>query len=1137
MKSNTSFCQRVLASLTLNYKLMKKKQFSPPERWLYFVPKHFLCMKLTIFIFLLSIFAATASSFSQGSRFNLKYENATIKEVFNEMSSNSELQFFYSNDDFNIYKKVNLNAENATIEVILNQILDLKHLRYKVIDNAVIISKKDMSFGIDEILQTKSITGKVTDDQGLPLPGVTVIIKGTTQGMVTSADGNYSLSNVPGDATLVFSFMGMLTQEIPVGTQSKINVIMAVDAIGIEEVVAIGYGTMKKSDLTGSVVSVRPDDFVKGVTTNALQLLQGKASGVTVNQSNSEPGGEMTIRVRGAGSINSSNSVLVVIDGLPGGDPSSLNPEDIESMEILKDASSAAIYGTRAANGVVLITTKKGSIGTPVVSYNAYVGYQTPNYKFDVLNATQYLQMINDISADGGKPKPYTDAEIAAAGVGTDWQDQILRNAWVKNHQLSFRGGSETSKYYVSLGYLDQDGIIISSGIKKYNTLINLELNPSNRFKFGLNLNASTKLKDIVPNTSNSPNERADPLNTAIQFDPRLTPELTENGEYQRNSTISLDNPLALAYGYNNMSRNTRISGSTYGEYEIIDGLKASAKFGVNMNNSRLDSYEDKTTERGATTNGIGEINSYISNYWLFETLLKYDKTFENHRINVLGGATWEEFESLSQFSGASQFLSDVTETNLLQSGEVETMRVKSGKSKRALQSLIARANYVYNDKYLLTATIRRDGTSRFSETNKYAYFPSVALGWRVTQEDFMQNIPAISNLKLRAGYGQLGNDGIGNFETIQTFVAGGSTVLGDATQSGAQPARIPNVDLVWETTEEYNIGIDFGLFNNRISGDIEYYVKNTKDQLFKKPVPMTTGFSTVRTNFGTVKNSGIDISLNSINIDNEFKWRTNVTFSTLKNEVVKLPPFVGDLITSGGIGFAGRYSVVQEGSPMMAYYGYNIVGIFQENDDIANSAQPNAKPGWPKFEDVEPDGKINSKDRVILGDPFPDFAFSLSNSFSYKNFSLDVYIMGVQGIETMNANLLESFRPINFDRNILTDHYLNRWTPDNPNAPYPSGVKSSSYYAGDKFVNNLTIVDASFIRLKTVTLGYNIPVKRLNLVKSAFVYLSGENLLTITDFEGYDPDANQSGTAVAKSSYNNYPLAKTIRIGANIKF
>jgi len=1093
-------------------------------------------MKLTLTLTLL-VFVTFGNTFSQ-VKVSVQLENANIKEVIATIEKQTEYIFLYKDEIFDLTQKYSVDFEQESFEDVLKSICNTANVDYEIRDDRqIILKEKERGNPILLRQDTKTVTGTVSGQDGTPIPGVSVVLPGTTTGAVTGINGEFSIE-IPESASLLqFSFVGMKTQEVSIEGRTVVNVIMYEETIGLEEVVAIGYGTMKKSDLTGSVASVRSEEFVKGVTTNALQLLQGKASGVTVNQSNSEPGGAVTIRVRGAGSINSSNSVLVVIDGLPGGDPGSLNPEDIESMEILKDASAAAIYGTRAANGVVLITTKKGTAGAPVVSYNAYVGYQTPTYTFDVLNATQYMQMINDLSIDGGNPPPYADSEISAAGEGTFWQDEILRNAWVHNQQLSFNGGSNTSKYYVSLGYLDQDGIVISSGIRKYNTLINLDLQPSDKFRFGLNLNASADLKDVVPNTSDSPNENADPLNTAIQFDPRLTPELTEDGEYQRNPTIALDNPLALAYGYDNSARSKRISGSTFGEYEIIEGLKATVKLGVNMNNYRYDRYEDKTTERGASSNGIGQITSNINNYWLFETLLNYDKVFGKHHITALGGATWEEFENLSQYSGARQFLSDVTKTNLLQSGEVETMRVSSSKFKRTLQSLIARANYVYDNKYLVTATIRRDGTSRFSEKNKYAYFPSVALGWRISQEGFLQNSSVISNLKLRAGYGQLGNEGIGNFETIQTFVAGGNTVLGDAVQSGAQPARIPNEDLVWETTEEFNIGLDFGLFENRISGDIEYFVKNTNDQLFNKPVPMSTGFSTVRTNFGTVRNSGVDFSLNTVNLQGEFKWNTNLTLSTLKNEVIELPPFVGDIITSGGIGFAGQYSVVQEGSPMRAYYGYHLLGMFQEGDDIANSPQPTALPGWPKFEDVNTDGKIDGNDRVVLGDPFPDFAFSMNNSFSYKNFTLDVYIMGVQGIETMNVNLLESFRPINFDRNILTDHYVNRWTPDNPNAPYPSGVNPSVYFAGDKFINNLTVVDASFIRLKTVTLGYDIPVQNVPWFKQAHVYVSGENLITFTDFEGFDPDANQSGTGVAKSSYNNYPLPMVFRLGANIKF
>ncbi len=987
--------------------------------------------------------------------------------------------------------------------------------------------------------QQKSVTGMVTDNSGNPLPGVSVVVKGTTIGTVTNEEGRFQLQ-IPFDAeTLQFSFVGMKMQDVPVGNKTTFDVAMQAETIGLEEVVAVGYGTMRKSDLTGSVASVTSEEFVKGVNTNALQLLSGKVSGVNINQVNSEPGGALTIRVRGAGSINSSNSVLIVVDGLPGVNPQDLNPQDIESIEILKDASAAAIYGTRAANGVVLITTKKGTEGVPQVSYNTYWAYQTPASKIDVLDATQYMQMINDISKDSGKPVPYTDAEVAAAGKGTDWQDELMRNAWANNHQISVNGGSKTSSYYASLGYLDQDGIMVSSGFKKYNVLVNLETNPSDKFKLGINMNANLNLKDKIANESNAGNENADPLNAAIMFDPRLSPVKNENGEYEINPSIALDNPVALAYGYDYREESSRMYGTTFGEYNIAEGLKATMKLGADISNIRSDEYTDRTTQRGKANGGIGNIESWIQKYWLTEVLLNYERTFDVHHVSVMAGSTWEKFDNLYQRSYARGFLSDVTNTNLLQSGNAATNLVNSSKNVHTLQSLIGRLNYTYANKYLLTATIRRDGTSRFSEEKKFAVFPSVAVGWRLSEEPFINNISAISNLKFRFGYGQMGNEGIGNFETISTFVAGGNTVLGGVEQSGAQPARIPNPELTWETTEEFNYGLDFGLFDNRISGSVEYYVKNSIDQLFNKPVPMSTGFSSVRTNFGTVRNSGFDVSLVTRNFTGNFEWTTNLTFSTLKNEVVELPPYVGDIITGGIVANIPGFALVREGFPMRAFYGYQVTGIFQENDDIANSPQPNAKPGEPVFFDADKNGKIDAADRIILGNPFPDFSFSLNNSFSYKNFNLEIYLLGVQGLETFNANVLESMFPINFDRNIMTKHYVGRWTPDNPNAEFPSGVNSPVYFGGGKMINNYTIQDASYLRVKNVTLSYVFPVERLKLFETLQVSLSAENLLTFTKFDGFDPEANQTsdGTSVEKSSYNNYPVARIYRLGVNINF
>jgi TonB-dependent starch-binding outer membrane protein SusC len=440
---------------------------------------------------------------------------------------------------------------------------------------------------------------------------------------------------------------------------------------------------------------------------------------------------------------------------------------------------------------------------------------------------------------------------------------------------------------------------------------------------------------------------------------------------------------VALAHGYDYRTENNRVYGSTYGEFQIIDGLKAILKLGADINNIRNDEYVDRTTQRGRSNGGTGNITSNINKYWLVEGLLNYDRTIGNHNFSIMTGSTWEEFDFLYQRSFARGFLSDVTNTHLLQSGNPAYNQVNSSKTVHKLQSLFGRFNYSLNEKYLVTATVRRDGTSRFSEQNKYAIFPSLAIGWRVTEESFFKDMQSISNLKLRFGYGQMGNEGIGNFETISTFVAGGNTVLGGTIQSGAQPSRIPNADLKWETTEEINFGLDYGFFDNRISGSIEYYIRNTKDQLFSKPVPMSTGFSVVRSNFGTVKNSGIDFLATSHNLNGRLKWNTTVTLSTLKNEVTELPPYVGDIITGGILANVPGFALVRQGYPMRAFYGYEVTGIFQLDDDIANSPQPSAKPGEPIFLDFDKNGTIDANDRVILGDPFPDISYSFNNSFS----------------------------------------------------------------------------------------------------------------------------------------------------------
>jgi len=550
--------------------------------------------------------------------------------------------------------------------------------------------------------------------------------------------------------------------------------------------------------------------------------------------------------------------------------------------------------------------------------------------------------------------------------------------------------------------------------------------------------------------------------------------------------------------------------------------------------------YNNRTTINGKASNGIGGRDVADQTHWLTEFLLNYNKNFgKNHRLALMAGTTFEQFVTASVSASSRGFLSDITGADLLQSGDNLTGdAVSSNRSRNRLHSFLGRMNYGFLDRYLLTVSLRVDGTSRFADDNKYAFFPSAALAWRVSDETFFKGLTnTISDLKFRVGYGKLGNQGIQNYETIQTLVAGGSAVFENTLRQGVVPARLPNDALKWETTSEYNIGLDYGLFGNRLYGSLEYYVRTTSDQLFNKPLPAVVGYTNIRVNFGKVQNSGFDFGLNSINIrKKDFEWTSMFSASTLKNEVVELPNFISQVLTGNLGAFISNYLIVQKGSPMQSYYGYQMDGIFQNANEIKESAQPAAKQGEPKFKDQNGDGVININDQVVLGSPFPKFSFGFNNHLRYKNFTLDIFIQAVKGISTFNGNMAEALLPTNEYRNRLSEPYLNRWTAQNPTNQYPSGVNPSNYFSG-RIVNSLTVQDASFFRLKNIVLNYKWPIKFHAVVSKVNVYVAMDNILTITKLIGFDPDANATSSGVGKTNYNDYPLNRTLRLGLNVTF
>ncbi|MFY0653673.1 MAG: TonB-dependent receptor [Cyclobacteriaceae bacterium] len=1081
---------------------------------------------------------------------NESVSGLSVKETFDLIEANSEFQMFYLEKDLDEKVTINLKSTSqSSVFDILMEVSKKAGLKFKQVNNGISASpirKQDLKkrTPVIQIMADVDIKGKVSDENGQGLPGASVIVKETSNGVTTDLEGNYKIS-VPEESVLTISFVGYKTQEVSIAGRSEINVQMEPDAEQLEEVVVVGYGTQKKKDVTGSVVQVGSEDFLKGANTNAFQLLNGKASGVHVSQSSNAPGGSMEIKIRGANSVNGGNGVLVVVDGLPNGNVDALSPDDIESIQILKDASASAIYGSRAANGVVLITTKQGNKQGLDVSYNTYVGFQNAAKRIDMLTGKEYRETINDLllAADPGNVPLYSDAQIAEVDDSFNWQDQVFRSGLVHNHQISMSSGNEKTTFYASLNYLNNKGTVRRTGETRYNARLNVSVNPIKKLSVKFNLNVNRSEVDLVPLGRGSINSV---IGSALGFDPSLDAELNDQGRYKLNPFIQVENPEANLQGFDQHRVRNEILGNARIEYEIFEGFKASLNLGTRISATKFDSYQNRLTQAGLSTGGQAEVRNNDNSYGLAEYLLSYERVVGDHSFKIMGGITYEKFINRRLEGNAEGFLADTNGSNFFGAANPTRYVIETDRFEPALRSQLGRFTYSFQDKYLLTASVRADGTAKFSDKNKTAIFPSASLGWQIAAEPFMQDQNLIGDLKLRLGYGEIGNQAIGNFETKSTFEVNedAQAVLGNQVLNGAVPARLPNPNLIWETTKEVNVGLDFALMDFRLSGSIEYYVRNTSDQLFNRPVPRSTGFASFRQNFGNVRNKGVDITLSSKNIvQDDFTWETDLTLSFLKNEVTEVPDFVGNQVTGGaGFAFVGDVWVVRPGEPMNAYFGYQIDGIYstQAEIDEANANLTNARAGFghPIVRDVNGDGDINPDDRVILGKPFADYTFGLNNRVSYKNFTLDFYLIGVQGIDAFNFLINESFYPIDPDRNKLAYYYNNRWTPENPGAEFPSMVEPGNYSDGRK-VNKWTVQDASFIRLKNVTLGYDVPVKSSGL-KAANVFVSFENFLTITDYDGFDPDANASGSGSARTvrgTFGDYPLSKTIRLGAKVTF
>lgn len=977
-------------------------------------------------------------------------------------------------------------------------------------------------------IQSVRITGHVTDQNGQPLNGVSINEKETSNGTVTDSEGNFELNVSSEKSLLEVSFIGFVSREIEVGSATTFDIILQRNIDALDSVVVIGYGTQKRSDLTGSVSSVKADDISSLPVPDAGQAIQGKAAGVQI-VSPGAPGSNVTIRVRGVGTVNNSDPLLV-IDGVPTDIPlNTINPDDIESIDILKDASASAIYGSRGANGVVIVTTKKGIAGKNHLSFNAFIGTQEATNMVKMLNASQFAVLNNEMLKNNNQATYPGYNNPDALGKGTDWLDEIFRTAPIQNYSLSYSGGNEKYNYYVSGSYLDQQGIVINTAYKRYAIQFNSNAKVFNWLKFG---NTLTLSHDEKPSGSYD-------IRNTMAANPTL-PVFNDNGTYagpvgQPQWVGDVTNPVAKASLVKNNINGYNILGSIFAEVTLVKGLTFKTSGGIQAQFS-----DSRTWSPKYDYDPIPQPSSYLSQQYNKSITLNWDNYFTydtrlsgmNHLTVMLG--TNAQHNQTNWIGGNIQgFASDVTQQ--LNNGTTNP-NVNGTGYEWALASYFGRINYDYDNKYLVTATLRRDGSSRFGENHKWGTFPSASVAWRISQENFMQDAKFINDLKIRAGYGVTGNQNIGNYSfasslTSAVYVFNGNVVPAEL----AMVMSNPNVQ--WESVEQSNIGIDATLFQRRLSVTVDGYIKNTSNMLVPMPVPISTGYSDIVVpyiNTGKVQNKGVEITIASKNFIGAFKWNTNLNISFNKNKVVSLyentPMYIGS-----GIGLNGTLATNTVGYPVNAFYGYIMQGIFQTQPEVDNASVQvpgddiynRTSPGDVRFRDLNNDGVINDGDRTILGNPNPQFIYAMSNDFSYKGFDFSFFLQGIQANDIFNANNV--FQESMSVAQNQTEKVLGRWEGEGTSNKIPRAIFNDPN--NNSRISSRFLEDGSYMRIKNVTLGYTFPDRLLkNTFQKARVYLSAQNLFTFTKYSGFDPEVPSNGV-----DFNVYPVTRVLSVGLNI--
>jgi len=1074
-------------------------------------------MKITLFFCSFFVFQLKAGTvFSQNTTVNLRSNTLTVGKLIFEIERQTDYLFIYKKNDVDTAQKITVSAGSKSVSDILASAFGQSNIGYKFSHNYIsLYTKSTDEVGSVQQSTKKTITGKITDSKDEPVIGVNILEKGTANGTITDTDGNFSL-NVSDNAVLIVSYIGYTTVEIKLGNQRTLNLVLKEDTETLDEVVVIGYGTVKKSDLTGSVSSVKSNVIMDLPTNNISQALQGRIPGVQIQQNSGAPGANMQIRIRGTNSISGDNEPLWIINGFPG-DQSMINSSDIESVEVLKDASATAIYGSRGANGVIIVTTKQAKEGRVSIDYEGSYSVQTVRKKMELMDAAEYANFYNLFWENTKGEKYFSPNDIASFGRGTDWQDLIFRSAPVQNYSLTVNGGNEKTQFSVGTSFYDQEGIIKNNDYQRI--VLRANINHEINKKFSISYNS------ILSRTVQSLTDEENILLSALSATPTVGPYM-EDGQYRLLNGIypfspdNLINPIAYFNEISKKQVGNKVMANIALTYKPIDDLSIKISGNVSNTDTRLDNYIGVEYPNSSGAAGVSTNNSLTINS---DNIVTYHKAIDkDHSITATGAFTYEKYTRKSLGASGAGFLSDAASSYDLGSATI-IHTPSSSYTDWTLLSWLGRFNYSYKGKYLATASFRADGSSRYSKGNKWGYFPSGALAWRFSEEDFMKTLSFISNGKLRIGYGQTGSTAINPYYTLDMLFSG-KVSFDDALYTYYAPGtRLPS-DLKWETTSQTDIGLDIGFFGNRLRLTADYYLKNTRDLLNTVQLPASLGYTTTVKNIGKIRNRGFEFQMDADILNKDFKWSASANISFNRNKVVKLYEGQDVQGTTYNLIVANDYvNLLREGLPMSIFYGYQTDGFDEKGHFV--------------YKDNHKDGSISEDDKTIIGDPNPDFIYGLTSTMSWKNFELSFFIQGSQGNDIYGFSMITQNYKTYLGYNALKEVFYNHWAPDHTKAKYPAVDNVISTKMADNFIYN-----GSYLRLKNIKLAYNLPTNKLgiNWLKWGQVYISGQNLLTITKYPWWDPEVNSKGGGASLNQgidYYSYPTAKGFTVGVKLSF